>query len=324
MSLGNQVLCLVAIIAFAAVSSTSAAAQNRQHPEAPFVTVLGVAQDGGFPQMGCKKACCQSVLATEHPRLVSCIALVDPKTNQRWIFDATPDLPAQLRKLDAVFPVPQSNSQNPGLAGVFLTHAHIGHYPGLMYFGRETMGAAAVPVFAMARMAKFLQESGPWSQLVSLKNIELRPLQAEQRVELAERLDVFALAVPHRDEYSETVGYVIEGPGRRVLYLPDIDKFERWGQSIEEVLKRVDRAYVDGTFYDAAELPGRDMSEIPHPFMVETMEQLGSLPANERSKIHFIHLNHTNPVLDLGSDAAHDVARQGFFVARTGDIFELF
>jgi pyrroloquinoline quinone biosynthesis protein B len=247
---------------------------------AAFILVLGIAQDGGVPHIGCQRKEC--VRAREKPamrRSVSSLAIVDPAANEFWILDATPDFPDQIAKV-------------PGkLAGVFLTHAHIGHYTGLMYLGREAQGAREVPVYAMPRMREFLTHSGPWSQLVSLRNIVLRP--AEDPVRLNERITVTAIRVPHRDEFSETVGFIVAGPSHKVLYLPDIDKWEKWDRRIEDVLATVDRAYIDGTFYADGEVPGRSMSEIPHPFVVETMQRL----TKQRAKVRFIHLNHTNPLL---------------------------
>ncbi len=166
----------------------------------PYVVVLGVAQDGGQPQAGCRKHCCTSG-RNEH---VSSLALVDPGSRRWWLFDATPDFRAQLARLAREAPTCT-------LAGVFLTHAHMGHYTGLMHLGREAMGARAVPVWAMPRMRDFLASSGPWSQLVRLRNIELQPLAADSTVTLGDSLHVTPFLVPHRDEYSETVGFRIEG-----------------------------------------------------------------------------------------------------------------
>ena len=279
-----------------------------QHPavsqaEAPFVVVLGIAQDAGYPQADCQKDCCKT--AWEQPaqrRMVSCIAVVDPASGQCWMLDATPDFPEQLHLVQHVLPGRRLN-----LAGIFLTHAHIGHYTGLMHLGREAMGAGAMPVYAMSRMESFLKNNGPWSQLVALKNIEIRHLRADSAVVLNERLRVTPLLVPHRDEFSETVGYKIEGPARSLLFIPDIDKWEHWERDINALVGEVDVALLDGTFYQNGEIPGRDMSEIPHPFIEESLVRFGKLPAMERAKIRFIHFNHTNPVLRGNSEAAQSV-----------------
>ena len=282
----------------------------------PFVVVLGIAQDGGYPQAGCSKECCRKAWAdASRRRNVASLAIVDPGSHQRWLIDATPDFRAQLRLLDEIAPV----SASPGLDGILLTHGHIGHYTGLMQLGREVMGAKRVPVYAMPRMRRFLETSGPWDQLVKLENIVLRPLEAGKSVQLNERLSVTPLPVPHRDEYTETVGFVIRGPAHSVLYLPDIDKWDKWSTPLAEALSSVDVAYLDGTFFGEGEIPGRNMAEIPHPFMIETLALLAPLPPAQRAKVHFIHLNHTNPALDPASDPSHDLDRAGLHVAVEGE-----
>jgi pyrroloquinoline quinone biosynthesis protein B len=140
-------------------------------------------------------------------------------------------------------------------------------------------------------------DNGPWGQLVALGNISWSNSPDASRIELAPRLAVTPFRVPHRDEYSETVGFTIAGPERKVVYIPDIDKWDKWTTRLETLLESVDVAYLDGTFYDAGELPGRDMSEIPHPFIQETLQRLAALPAEQRAKVRFIHLNHTTALV---------------------------
>ncbi len=278
----------------------------------PFVIVLGIAQDGGFPQTGCTKDCCKEAWSDPSKRRhVSCLAVVDPTSQQRWIIDATPDFKDQLRMLDRVAPA----NSNRLLTGIFLTHGHIGHYTGLMHLGHEAMGAKNVPVYVMPRMGEFLSTNGPWDQLVRYENIELRRMVADQPIQLNERLSVTPFRVPHREEYSEVVGYRIDGPNRSVLFIPDIDKWERWDRSIEDLIAQVDVAYLDGTFYAEGELPNRNMADIPHPFIAESMQRFESLPAQEKAKSRFIHLNHTNPALQAGSAAREAVTDAGFSVA---------
>jgi pyrroloquinoline quinone biosynthesis protein B len=284
--------------------------------EAPYLVVLGVAQDGGYPQAGCRKDCCAP--AWRDParrRHVASLAIVDPGSGQRWLLDATPDFREQLKMLDEAAPTPGS----PGLDGILLTHAHIGHYAGLMQLGREVMGTKRLPVYVMPRMKRYLETSGPWSQLVKLENIELRPLESGKEVKLGKRVSVMPLAVPHRDEYSETVGYRIRGPAGSALFIPDIDKWEKWSTPLEKALASVDVAYLDGTFFADGELPGRNMADIPHPFIVETMARLAGLPQQERAKVRFIHLNHSNPALDPLGDVRRRLTQAGFSVAEQGE-----
>jgi pyrroloquinoline quinone biosynthesis protein B len=273
----------------------------------PYTIVLGVAQDGGYPQAGCNRPDC--VAAAHDPKLqqrVASLAIVDPVSRQRWIIDATPDFGSQLRTLDDV--APRATSA-PLLDGILLTHAHIGHYLGLAQLGREVLGTHGVFVYAMPRMRDFLEHNGPWSQLVTLQNITLQPIEDGVSVALNERISITPLRVPHRDEYSETVAYLVRGPSSTVLWLPDIDKWEKWTTPLESILDRVDVAYLDGTFYDASELPGRDLREIPHPLMTETLARLAGSPL--LGKVRFIHLNQSNPLLRMH--------KGGVVVARDGE-----
>ncbi len=284
-------------------------------PDGPYLIVLGTAQDAGYPQADCKKKCCEAVwIGTQKRKKVSCIGLVDPKSNQHWIFDATPDFKDQLNDIQ------QHTSK---LAGVFLTHAHMGHYTGLMHLGREAMGAKNVPVYAMSRMQNFLTNNGPWSQLVTLNNIALNGLKPDSIIQLTSSIQVIPFSVPHRDEFSETVGFKIRIDKKSAIFIPDIDKWEKWDRSILELIKEVDIAFLDGTFYENDELPGRDMSEIPHPFVEESMALFAELSANEKAKIRFIHFNHTNDLLREGSAAQQEVMEKGFQYAIEGDLIEI-
>jgi pyrroloquinoline quinone biosynthesis protein B len=280
----------------------------------PFLIVLGVAQDGGFPQAGCKKSCCEKSWINPNKReYVSCVAWVDPIRKKYWLFDATPDMPEQMNYL--------SEKYNVELAGIFLTHAHIGHYTGLTHLGREVMGTKNIPVFALPRMHKYLSEHGPWKQLVELKNIQLIPLEADIPMQIADWFEVTAIKVPHRDEFSETAGFIIKGHVKSSFYLPDIDKWEKWDRSIEKYISETDYSFLDGTFYNSLELPGRNMSEIPHPFIIESMKRWENLPLVEKNKIHFIHLNHTNPLLQKNHPYKKQLLMAGYKMSKTGDIY---
>ncbi len=291
----------------------ASACATPQTDDAPFIVVLGVAQDAGVPQAGCKRACCAAArLDPSRRRKVTSLAIVDPQTTERWLIDATPDFPEQLQILDEFTP----SANDAIITGIFLTHAHVGHYTGLMHLGREAMGAEEIPVYAMPRMRDFLRNNGPWQQLVRLRNIVLRPLHHDSTIVLNTRLKITPILVPHRDEYTETVGYRITGPRQTVLFIPDIDKWEKWERRIADEIAGADVAYLDGTFYAEDEIPGRNMAEIPHPFIVESLARLSGLPAKEKMKVRFIHCNHTNPILSLESKAYGDVRALGFGIAQ--------
>ena len=300
--------------------NTTGTADSKILPDDPFILVLGTVQDAGIPQLGCQKACCQPYRVTRDPDLnVVSLGLIDPETNENFLFEATPDINRQLTVMNSHLQPDSFVLPN----GIFLTHAHMGHYTGLMQLGREAINADSVPVYAMPRMKAFLEHNGPWDQLLSLGNIMLRELQNERAVILNKRLRVKAIEVPHRDEYSETVGYIITGPNKSAMFIPDIDKWDKWGVDISEMVRKVDYAFLDATFYDAAEINNRDISEIPHPFVIESMGLFRDLPVEEKNKIHFIHFNHTNPLLNPNSTAVEEVFRNGFNIAQTKQIFSL-
>jgi len=300
---------------FLACTAGAAVALRAAPAGGPFAIVLGTAQDGGYPQAGCKKNCCKGAWGDDAKRRdVASLGIVDPATSQRWFIECSPSFPRQVRRLDEAHPKLAGK-----LDGILLTHAHIGHYAGLIHLGREVMGARGVPVHVMPRMEKFLRTQGPWSQLVSLKNIQLSPMRDGRAFALNKRLRVTPFLVPHRDEFSETVGFRIDGPSQKILWLPDIDKWEKWKTPLEKTLKDVDVAYLDGTFFADGELPGRDMSKIPHPFIAETMRRLKDQPDAVRTKVRFIHLNHTNPAHNPRSSATQQIRATGMHVAEQGE-----
>lgn len=287
--------------------------------------VLGAGQDAGAPQIGNPND-----PAWSNPSLrlsPASLALIDHRASKRFLFEATPDLTDQLQHVDAYAPPHKGPKpeQRPGLGidGIFLTHAHIGHYAGLIYLGREAAGAANVPVYVMPRFANYLRRNGPWEQLVTLGNIALRPLQNGEATPLTSGMSVTPIEVPHRDEYSETIGFLIKTDEASALFLPDIDSWdlmaERSGNTLESILKTVDYAFIDATFFDDNELPGRDMSKIPHPRVTDTMARLNAFPDEVRARVHFIHYNHTNPLRDAGSRQTLRVLESGFNIARKGD-----
>ncbi len=318
--MSKRVLALVA----AFLASTPAGATGATGATAPKAScaieliVLGTSQDAGTPQIGNPQD--PAWQDGSERGLAASLALVDHRTSARYLFEATPDMREQVQMLDEM--APAENGAPLGLSGIFLTHAHIGHYAGLMFLGQESAGTAGVKVFAMPRMREFLAGNGPWGQLVNYGNIALQPLEDRQSADLGGGIKVTPYRAPHRDEFSETVGFRIDTPGKSLFFLPDLDSWERWesdyGLTPEAMLGEVDLMYADASFYDDDELPGRDMSTIPHPRILATMERLAGLPAATKAKFRFIHFNHTNPVRYADSQQSKAVADAGFSVARRG------
>ena len=276
------------------------------------LVVLGTAQDAGSPQIACKKNCCIDFWKTGKTEAVVSLGLIDTKNQKHYLFEATPNITQQLQTLNSLAGSPSN------FGGIFLTHAHMGHYSGLMFLGKEALGGELVPVYALPKMRQYLNTNGPWEQLISEKNIALQALTAFKEEKISEKIKVTPIQVPHRDEYSETVGYLIKGPNKTALFIPDIDKWERWEMAIESYIQQVDYAFLDATFFDGSELPNRDMAAIPHPFVRESLARFEPLETKEKKKIYFIHFNHTNPLLKENSQESKEVRAKGYHIARSG------
>lgn len=323
----RNALLMVAVLSARAVAEEG----ERKTPSVdrvPYVVVLGTAQDAGLPQIGCEAACC--VAARQDPsrrRFVASALLVDPDHGRRYLFDATPDLKDQVELARNHGRMPTVQSGRPPLfAGVFLTHAHMGHYTGLFQLGHEAYGSKALPLLVAPGMADFIRTNDPWKHALTLGTYVIDPLQFDQAYPISDDLTVTAIQVPHRDEFSDTSAFRIQGPNRALLFLPDIDKWERfddWGRRIEDEIAKVDIALLDGSFFAEGEIPGRAMAQIPHPFIQESIDRFRALPSVERSKIRFFHLNHTNPAADPKSEAAALVRSAGMAIAADGERHDL-
>ena len=299
------------IICFAVLFFLSGTVRSQE----PFIEILGVAQDGGYPHMGCQKKCCAMAWANDSmKRNVVSFALVDPISKKWWLFEATPDIKQELQYFKTL-----TSGQYAYLPdGIIITHAHIGHYTGLMELGREVMNTKEVPVYVLPKMKAYLETNGPWSQLVKLHNIALHQVEADSIFMLTKDISVQAFLVPHRDEYSETAGFKLNTGARKYLFIPDINKWEKWNRSIIKEVQSVDVALVDATFCDNTELGKISIEEVPHPMVTETMKLFSNTDAATKAKVYFIHLNHTNPLL-WDKEKQAEVRKAGYNIAEQGE-----
>jgi len=285
---------------------------NFVNGQSEYIYILGNVQDAGLPHIGCQHEFCKDKFNEFEEYFTTSIAVIDPFNKKYILFEASPDLPYQLNYLDKKifkqFLLPES---------VFITHAHIGHYAGLMYFGREALGSEGLKVNVLPKMANFLKTNGPWSQLVEINNINVQEIDFGQKANYLSNISITPIKVPHRDEYSETAAYQIIGKNKKALFIPDIDKWQKWDKNIIELVQEFDYLLLDATFYESAEI-NRDISEIPHPLVTETMNLLKELTQEDKNKVYFIHMNHTNLMLDPESELSKLVISKGFNIARLG------
>ena len=312
-------LCYLAVFIISVIGcTTNDVTINKTNQAKQYITILGTAQDGGFPHIGCQKQCCDDFYKGILPKQqVVSLGLVDKESQQKFLFEATPDISTQLADLEK-----NHLKTNTIIDGVFMTHAHMGHYAGLLYFGKEALGKKDIPVYAMPKMKEFLSNNGPWSQLVTTQNIVFLDLQKDSIVPLSNALKVTPFLVPHRDEFSETVGYKIEGNTNSALFIPDINKWSLWEKNIVEEVKKVDYAFIDATFFKEGEI-NRPMSDVPHPFIEETVALFENESLATKNKVIFIHFNHTNPALQSNSRERNELELLGFKFATEGQRFKL-
>jgi pyrroloquinoline quinone biosynthesis protein B len=280
--------------------------------QSEYIYILGNTQDAGLPHIGCQHPFCDDNFNIYEEHYTTSIAVVNSDLKKYILFEATPDITFQLNNLKRnifdEFLLPES---------IYITHAHIGHYTGLMYFGREALGAKDLMVRVLPRMSNFLQNNGPWSQLVDINNIKIKEINFGSSTKELTNIYITPFQVPHRDEYSETAGYIIKGKNKKALFIPDIDKWEKWDRDLSQIVKEFDFLLIDATFYDSKEI-NRDISEIPHPLVTETIDLLSGLSIENRNKVYFIHMNHTNMMLDPDSELSRLVLSKGFNIARLG------
>ena len=276
------------------------------------VTLLGIAQDGGRPQPGCTRSCCQGLTEADYR---SPVALgIQTSGGTTLLVEATRDLGRQLRMIG-----------NPSIDHLFITHAHLGHVDGLGLFGRETMSARNIKLHCSPSMQALIEATPAWNQL--LKQNVLEPSTFPQ-VEIDDLIVEF-IPVPHRAELSDMHATIIRGQEKSLLFLPDHDSWDQTleahdCESIRAFLQKfaIDIALLDGTFWSGGELQGRDMSVVPHPTIEESLQRLGERQVSD-PEIQFIHLNHTNPVYRSNSDEHQLMVNLGWKVPAEGEQYNV-
>ena len=276
------------------------------------ITVLGIAQDGGRPQPGCQRPCCQDLSAADYRSPVS--LGIKTENGTTILIEATRDLGRQLITFG-----------ESSIDHLFLTHAHLGHVDGLGLFGRETMSARGIPLHSSPSMQNLIKSTPAWALLLEQGVFDLTEIG---HVEIDDVVTE-SIAIPHRAELSDMHAFVIRGKEHSVLFLPDHDSWDQTlsahnASSIREWLNNLDitHALLDGTFWSGDELQGRDMSVVPHPTIQDSLARLGQKQTGD-PEIFFTHLNHTNPAHQQGSAEYQNIVQLGWRVSVEGEMFIL-
>lgn len=273
--------------------------------------VLGSGQDAGIPHTACYcSICARARREVAKRRLGPSIALISKKKAFCYLIDASPDFKVQLDAVRKECSCVRRKGKIP-VSGIFLTHAHMGHYSGLWQLGKETLDEKNVPVYCTPLMKQFLSLSFPFNYLVQAKNILIQEIHTSVIL----KLDGFYIApvpVPHRNEFADTVGYIVQAK-KRVVYIPDIDF---WTDELIRKVNQSDIALIDGTFFSKSELPR--FMDVPHPPIRETLK----LFKGSSTEIFFTHINHTN-VINKNGKELKDLKKKGYRVARDGLTLEI-
>jgi len=190
---------------------------------------------------------------------------------------------------------------------VLLTHAHIGHYAGLIFFGKEVASTRKLPVYCTQQMRIFLESNKPYSYLIKRGEIAITDLKCGEALTYDGALHITPVEVPHRNEDTETLAFMIKSK-RSLFYAPD---FDRYTEAIDRCVRDSDTSILDGCFWSREEILDRAFDEIPHPTMMESRERLRGY----EDRIIFTHINHTNPVLNRDGLHRAELEKQGFRIA---------
>ena len=266
--------------------------------------ILGSGQDGGSPQVGSPP--------TAGPARSAASAALITDDGTVLLFDASPDLRLQYQQLS------DHCGEAPDLDGVFITHCHMGHYAGLLHFGKEAAYSDGLPLFAPASVLSFLDENEPWSSLFT--NGNLVPITMDDATATVGDVAVSAISVPHRADYTGTVGYSIAVEGDPwAFYLPDIDGWDEW-PAAHDVIAAHGVSIIDATFSSPEELPGRDIAAIRHPLVPDTIDRFADLARSHT--IVLTHINHSNPLGIDGAGITTSAKEAGFIIAYDGLVID--
>ncbi|ARS49387.1 pyrroloquinoline quinone biosynthesis protein PqqB [Ectopseudomonas mendocina] len=297
------------------------------------IQILGSAAGGGFPQWNCNCRNCRGVRAgtlRAQPRTQSSIAISDD--GGEWILcNASPDIRAQLEAFPALQPA--RKLRDTAIAGIVLLDSQIDHCTGLLTL-RE---GCPHQVWCTEMVHQDLTTGFPLFNMLSHWNggLQHRLIELDATpfsIPACPGLRLTAIALrssappysPHRGNPhpGDNIGLFIEDlrTGGTLFYAPGL------GQVDEQLLgwmRRADCLLVDGTLWRDDEMRvcevgdklGSEMGHLPQSGPGGMLEVLEGLPAARKI---LIHINNTNPILDLDSPERAELDARGIEVAFDG------
>jgi pyrroloquinoline quinone biosynthesis protein B len=289
------------------------------------VTILGTAQDGGIPQAGCScRRCLDAHIDLKLRKYPVSLGILGVD-GTKHIIEITKNLSEQL-----VIWTPDKNELFIPET-VSITHLHLGHVEGIGQLGKPVMGLREVDVYLSPKNKDVFDNRSDIVLMEDEGNIRTHSKNFYHPFEPKDGcgFSLQFIPIPHRSELGDNAAIIIKAEGKSILFMPDQDSWSdtldyHSKENIRDFLKMfdIDEALIDGTFWNMNELPRRDISKIPHPTIQETIQLLGSKREGD-PEISFLHLNHSNPVNDLGSEQRKVVEENGWKISEIGDVLKL-
>jgi pyrroloquinoline quinone biosynthesis protein B len=289
--------------------------------------VLGSAAGGGFPQWNCRCPVCRLAWAGDarvRPRSQASLAV--SADGKDWVLiNASPDLPAQLRRATALHP--RTDPRGSPIKAVLLTGAEIDQVAGLLSLREREPFSIFATDATLAALA-----DNPMFAALAPDLVARRTAAAGEALILPGGIAAELFTVPGKvplyleggnaDTASETpsnVGVDISAGGARIAYVPGAAAVTA---AMRERIARADVVLFDGTLYRDDEMiasgtgskTGRRMGHMPIDGADGSLAALGKIG---RRRI-YVHINNTNPVLVAGSPERAAVERAGWEIAEDG------
>jgi pyrroloquinoline quinone biosynthesis protein B len=242
--------------------------------------LLGTAAGGGVPQWNCACPSCEYSRNTRTHRTQEC-ALVSGNGDDWYLINASPDLRTQLIAAPEVTPGPERR-QTP-LRGVFLTDAELDHTLGLFSL-RE---AESLDVYATPAVLSALEKAMPVKAMTNARWHAINIGETTAFPGFTAKAFPLGEKRPRYAEGAEGSNWVIGLRLNDVVYAPC---FPEWTAELDEALEGARIAVLDGTFFEASEMPN-----VSGHLSIEDSRK--HLKRFENTEFRYTHLNNTNPLL---------------------------
>ncbi len=242
-------------------------------------TFLGTGTSHGVPMIGCSCAVCTSSDLRNRRRRSSLYVVA---ANQHIVVDTPPDFRDQVLS----FGVERVDA-------VFLTHPHADHIYGFDDVRRfSTMQQEHIPVYGDPRTIKQMRKKFDYVDRPSYGFESVPRVQFTDLVEPVSLGDVRITPLPVSHGMDKINGFLFEGDGQRLAYIPDCNGIP---DETFQCLENLDAMILDG------------LRPEPHPTHFSTRECVDYLHKIGARQSFITHLTHSSDHHDLQQQLGHGV-----------------